>query len=398
MPVTKKFALSELNATPQKAAKAVDPLGDVIDWLEFADLGEELADTEETAATSSGAPGGQTTRELFGDSPTFPARDLPAPNGGADVPPVFSGRQQPAGGQPRSLVSYCGIGDAEDAQVLPRVDPDEEEWDARQKQTGAAGRLVVYDESESPKADFLLRGGGGRRIIVTAVTDGRKAAIAGVKAGDILVSIDGKKDFKDKSADQVHASLKGPVMLVFMGFVGKLQAEVRLNYKQKVCGLSSQHEVIFGHSEAPVRVVDEVIFQPASATLFLATHPPEAHTRPWSQGRRANAVLTGDDGDVCEEDLGVGEERPGNISRKDVDGTAAGGDSLSAVYELRNHEARSIVNRALNRARTASPVAPRYLSLDKPQGDHAQAPRSVTPPLLPFSSGQLDGRMAIRCT
>lgn len=145
--------------------------------------------------------------------------------------------------------------------------------------------------------------------MVTAVTEGGKAAQAGVKAGDVLVSIDGKKGFNDQSADTVHASLSAPVMLVFMGFVGKLQAEVRLNYKQKVCGLSSQHQVIVGRPESPVQVVDEVVFQPATATLFLATVPPGTSTRHLGAGQfgRRSGPATGAAGDDCEDD-GVGDE------------------------------------------------------------------------------------------
>ena len=50
---------------------------------------------------------------------------------------------------------------------------------------------------------------------------------AGVKAGDRLVSINGKKDFCGGSSDAVREMLVPPLMLVFTGFVGKLHAEVR---------------------------------------------------------------------------------------------------------------------------------------------------------------------------
>merc|ERR1712032_1543789 len=193
--------------------------------------------------------------------------------------------------------------------LAPPLDPEESEWIARQQQTGAAGRLVVYEEGERPKKDFMLRG-GTRRIMVASVTDGGKASQAGEKPGDVLVSIDGRKDFSDQSADQVHANLRSPVLLVFMGFVGKLQAEVRLNYKQKICGLSSQHPVLVGRGDAPMHVMDEVVFQLGSAALLLTTQSA-ATQRPTLSSERLGAVhVPGDDGDVHGEfDDIVGDER-----------------------------------------------------------------------------------------
>mmetsp|Transcript_177692 Transcript_177692/g.432331 ORF Transcript_177692/g.432331 Transcript_177692/m.432331 type:complete len:421 (-) Transcript_177692:97-1359(-) len=323
-----------------------DPLGDVIDWLGYADLSDDIGTKESGSrsrpvggavgndpatreafakATSSSAPGnshqgGATSSGAVGNDPATreafaKATSSSAPgnshqggatsSGDTGEPPIFTGRPKVLGSQ-RSLTGYCGIGKETNGRSQSGLEPEEEEWDARQQQTGAAGRLVVYEEGERPKADFMLRGGNGRRIMVSAVTEGGKAAQAGVKAGDVLVSIDGKKDFKEMSADHVHASLKGPVMLVFLGFVGKLQAEVRLNYKQKVCGLSSQHQVVFGRPDAPV-------------------------------------------------------------------------------------QARSLVSRALSKAQTASPFAPRYVSRNALMGDHAQVPRSLTPSVTPFSD-RLDSR------
>mmetsp|Transcript_74310 Transcript_74310/g.168323 ORF Transcript_74310/g.168323 Transcript_74310/m.168323 type:complete len:475 (+) Transcript_74310:87-1511(+) len=386
----------------------VDPLGDVIDWLGHADLTDEIGDEESGATNGCRAGGGAANPNGFAREPF--ANVAPMSPGGNQVPghgpggaassgdaatpepPLFTGRQKAAGSQ-RGITAYCGIGRDADPRSVSGVEPEEEEWDARQQQTGAAGRLVVYDESDRPRSDFLLRGGCGRRIMVTAVTDGGKAAQAGVKAGDVLVSIDGRKDFKERSADHVHASLKGPVMLVFMGFVGKLQAEVRLNYKQKVCGLSSQHQVVFGRPDAPVQVVDEVIFQPGMATLLLATSPPEprrpaAIARSMSRGKGA-AGADGDNGDVYEEPEGiddVGDEGTKSSVSFSPGEPPTPVEALAAVYELRGPEARSLVNRALSRARTASPFAPRYVSPGVVVGDHAQVPRSITPSVSPFAS------------
>jgi len=394
----------------EEQATTPDPLGDVIDWLGHADIDDELVREESDAATSctAGSPSspGGAAREPFAKTPPPVAqggspvgepgldRAATAPSGGDTAePPVFTGRLNPAGGSQRSLTGYCGLGGKE-SDARGALEPEEEEWDARQRQTGAAGRLVIYDEGDRPRSDFLLRGGAGRRIMVTAVTDGGKAAQAGVKAGDVLVSIDGKKDFKEKPADHVHASLKGPVMLVFMGFVGKLQAEVRLNYKQKVCGLSSQHQVVFGRPDAPVQVVDEVIFHPGTATLLLATSPPEPRpvttSRSLSRGKGGSG-LAGDDGHVGEEPEGSEMEEtgaPGSCIRT----TESAAESLSAVYELRGPEARSLVSRALSRARTASPFVPRYAaSGGNFMEDVAQVPRSITPSSSPLAN-RIDGK------
>mmetsp|Transcript_79067 Transcript_79067/g.206234 ORF Transcript_79067/g.206234 Transcript_79067/m.206234 type:complete len:574 (+) Transcript_79067:127-1848(+) len=173
-----------------------------------------------------------------------------------------------------SSSSYCGLTHSEEKQTF-QLDPEEEEWDTRQQQTGAAGRLVVYDVGDRPREDLTLRGGGAHhRIMVAAVTDGGKAAAAGVKAGDVLVSINGFKEFKGQSADAVHVTLRAPLTLVFLGFVGKLQAEVRLTNADHVCGISYRREVLRGSFEAPVQVCEESIFNAGLASLFLTVSHP----------------------------------------------------------------------------------------------------------------------------
>jgi len=57
-----------------------------------------------------------------------------------------------------------------------------------------------------------------------------------------------------------------PSIIVFLGFVGKLQAEVRLHIGEQCCGLALQHEVARGC----LRVFDEKVFNPATASLFLS--------------------------------------------------------------------------------------------------------------------------------
>ena len=47
------------------------------------------------------------------------------------------------------------------------------------------------------------------------------------------------REFASQSADAVQASLIAPVVLVFVGFIGKLHAEVRLKYRETTYGFSS---------------------------------------------------------------------------------------------------------------------------------------------------------------
>lgn len=246
--------------------------------------------------------------------------------------------------QPSSTSSMCGV-EAAASSAAP-VEPDEEEWDARQRLTGAAGRLVIYEVGELVTQDFLLRGGCGRRVTVTSVLEGGKAACAGIKAGDILASINGWKDFHGKSADEVHASLRAPVMLVFLGFVGKLQAEVRLNYKQKSCGMASQSEVLFGKPETPALLLDEIVFQPHNAPLLLTTRsqsPTNGKAVPQGSHDGDLGAVVNVDGDSVSDGL------EGDLIDIDAFLSDAERDAqeVIAVYEIRAFEARKLVSRAL---------------------------------------------------
>lgn len=419
-----------------------DPLNDVMDWLGKADLRDEDLD-DPTTLQPRGLSGSSSTPIL----PQAPPLPLGGKNAWSSSSLAISrdgspgGMPQFRGGASRATASaYCGLRDVEGRLQPPQVEPEDEEWDARQQQTGAAGRLVIYEAGERPREDILLRGGGSRRIMVASVTEGGKAAQAGVKAGDVLVSLDGTKEFKGQSADAVHAGLRAPVMLVFMGFVGKLHAEVRLNYKQKICGLSSQHQVIYGRPESPVQVVDEVVFQPSNATLFLATMPSSSASRTsprtWSSlpaGCREAAVTPrsgfagGDNGISCGED--EDEEDCIDIDKLtsavaeaadciDIDSlTSAVAEALreghhaladalppplpqpqelAAVYELRGPEARKIVSRALSRTvASEAAIGGRAGMLVKPGGDSAQTPRAMGPLPPTFSSRFARDRMPL---
>lgn len=154
---------------------------------------------------------------------------------------------------------------------------EEEEWVARQRLTGAICRLVRYcDNSITPKDDILnLRSTRRGRIMVTAVREKGIAAKAGVVAGDELVSIDGRKDFVGHPARVVHASLRAPVTLVFLGFVGKLQAEVRVKRPpEPKLGLALGNDVISHENRKepqPVRLCDAVVFRQGDNPSLLIT-------------------------------------------------------------------------------------------------------------------------------
>jgi len=187
--------------------------------------------------------------------------------------------------------------------------------------------------------------------MAAAVSEGGKASQAGVKAGDVLVSIDGRKDFAGLSADEVNVSLVAPVRLVFLGFVGKLHAEVRLNYKERVCGLSSKHELLSGRPEAPMQVVDEVVFKQSNAALLLTTRPQSSSTARPPVGPYRGASPMGDDGAASEEEDDEGDIEAAEIV--DIDAMASNfapyGQHLAAVYELRGNEARRIVDSVRSR-------------------------------------------------
>jgi len=355
----------------------------------------------------------------FRQEPPAPAATSSPPSRAAPPAPLTPPTSSPGGQQQhaqlmqlsRATSSYCGVAEAEDPG--PQVEPEEAEWDARQQQTGAAGRLVTYDEGDSPTEDLVLRGACWRRKVVASVVNGGKAAQSGVKAGDVLVSINGKKDFQAQSADSIHDSLVGPVTLVFMGFVGKLEAEVRLNYKQKVCGLSSQQQVVFGRPDAPLQVCDEVVFQPGSASIMLATKTATSSRTPvltpsvLSRGSTSQAGSASlgdasrppafDDDDEEEEDC-IDIDTLTSAVTQALRQEKAEPQELAAVYELRGHEARKILSRALSRSAPRAPglggsVGPNNLSgpggrgrMPPPGGDLAQTPRALDPLPSAFSS------------
>jgi len=214
----------------------------------------------EPAVNASSAP--QPAASVWGSSaPQRPLGDMVC------TPQPERGKEKGAGGGQAGQDRAC----CQQEEHRDFFFEEEEEWDQRQRKSGTVGRLVVYHEGESPKEDIVLRGGGSRRhIVVAGVREGGQAARVGVRAGDRLVSINGKKDFLGLSADSVRDCLEPPCILVFLGFVGKLQAEVRLTCSDNVCGMSARQDVMRGAENVPVRLCEERVFNAGVASLFLS--------------------------------------------------------------------------------------------------------------------------------
>lgn len=167
-------------------------------------------------------------------------------------------------------------------------DEEEKEWEHRRRLTGTVGRLVRYYHGMNPREDVTLRGGKGRHVIVAEVRDGGQAGRCGIRAGDRLVSIDGSKEFQDLSADAISEKLEGPTVLVFVGFIGQLQAEVRLNVTEESLGISNRQDVLTGSFSAPLQLCEERVFNTGMAPLFLSVGFEE-EARPFFELRRADA-------------------------------------------------------------------------------------------------------------
>lgn len=222
---------------------------------------------------------------------------------------------------------------------------DEEEWLERKRVTGVIGRLVQYKKGEIPAKDIIgLRRTGQGRFMVTAVRGDGPAARAGVVAGDQLISVNGEKIWEYCPAKALLSGVKGPANLVFLGFSGKLQAEVRvkqpdeprlglppqISVPNKVIAKTKREEdrerkkrwaeqlQATGNSEVPtLQLKDTVVFeQSVSTSLLIATE-------------EANKA-------------GTATQEAGYSSQAD-----ASASQNTGVYELLQQDAREILFRAL---------------------------------------------------
>lgn len=206
-------------------------------------------------------------------------------------------------------------------------DVEENEWLARKRLTGAIGRLVRYKDSQDPRGDLLgLWCSRHGRLIVTALCKDGPASRSGVCLGDQLVSVDGIKNFDGLDADTVRGSLKAPTTLVFLGFAGKLQAEVRVRQPdQPRCGLPIAADVATCSGArgdgTNVQLCDTVVFmQPVESSLLLEVPPGAKHP----------SKLHASAPEVLEEEIIRPEARQN-----------------ARVYELRRDEAQRMLKRAL---------------------------------------------------
>lgn len=278
----------------------VPPLVDILDWLGQHDLPHSLSkgdresprepwdvlDTTEEPKTP------RQSRSLRVKVQMHPTDAAPSdPDGcSCDAEAVPGGGQQ---GGSCSSTDFLGIDD--------HLQEEEKEWEARSKTSGTAARLVIYNV-EDPKSDIWLRGGSGAPVVVAAVRQGGKASLSGVTVGDRLASIDGSKAFMEMSADAVLKSLNAPTVLVFIGFVGHMMAEVRLeNIPCEGCGMPGRHSFLRELSrgaKSTVCICEEAVFNVGLASLFLVTQE-DLRQGAWVSGKQEFASKGQSDEPEC---------------------------------------------------------------------------------------------------
>lgn len=176
----------------------------------------------------------------------------------------------------RVVLTGCSLPSSGSRPGRDFFEEEEEEWEIRKRKSGTVGRLVVYRDGESPKEDIVLRGGGRHHIVVAGLREGGQASKVGVRAGDRLASIDGKKDFAGQPASAVQEGLAAPSLLVFVGFVGKLQAEVRLARVEETAGIPARGKVVFGlEGSKEFQLCEQRVFDVGRASIFLTVQDPK---------------------------------------------------------------------------------------------------------------------------
>jgi hypothetical protein len=204
--------------------------------------------------------------------------------------------------------------------------------------------MVKYREHERPAEDILsLCYTEMGRLIVKKIRTGGQAARASVAVGDELVSIDGNRDFHGRPSEAIRSELQGPTSLVFAGFVGKLEAEVRVEHTpHKVrCGLSPSTDVANDLQRVGVpvspRVCDPVFFS-AKESLFITTPQRELRKSPRSPrgGESPEAIA------------GVGQS-PASV------GSPTDAACSPRIYELNKEDAKHMLQRVLRKTNAPKP-------------------------------------------
>jgi len=89
---------------------------------------------------------------------------------------------------------------------------------------------VRYEIGEHPLADIVsLTGGGssGSRVFVRTLVPHGKAVQAGVRTGDELVAVSGRRDFQRLSAQRLLESLPTPTLLVFAKDAARVKSQLQ---------------------------------------------------------------------------------------------------------------------------------------------------------------------------
>merc|ERR1712032_264341 len=167
--------------------------------------------------------------------------------------------------------------------------------------------------------------------------------------------------------------LRAPSTLVFMGFAGKLQAEVRVRQPDEPpCGLPAYMDVAatalkHGRAKnAQIELCDAVVFQQATASMLLEvardeTSIPDADGSPVlptiasATSEKTRTIME----DSADMPAGTAEELQGAESQQKQNADAPRQTALaprgnSRVYMLQREDARRLVKRALHTNTQAS--------------------------------------------
>jgi len=402
-----------------------DPLQDVLNWMSFAasndeqhasaDFGgqKQVADNSSTGhglrrranvvveGREKTRPGGRSPFKEGTDSPDYApsddddARPQPPPSSSqlvrmrsftSETPSsaIGSPAVQKANSMPllrllpetpkKHNLTVLGCSQAPEEDV----DKEEDEWVGRKKLTGTVCRMAFYRAGGvDPSGDILgLRRTKTGRLKVSSLKEGGIAAASGVEVGDQLVSINGVEPCSSLMAEAVRMRLRAPAVVIFMGFVGKLQAEVRVRQLDSTtCGFPNHTDVASAllndqmTSDLNLVVCDPVVFQQSPTSLFLAV--------PTRQRESAQSI---EDAAPCFQLAALGStETAWRSAHNAVNGTGpgtgpgaaeilaglAGKEAMSScgpdecarvqgsapghsrVYELQRQDARRLVTRAL---------------------------------------------------